>query len=1805
MAHRRRSHLAIGACLLAAFFWTQTTAAQTAPAVSGVTITSSPASGDTYELAEVVTVAVQFDSAIDVTGTPLLALTIGSAPWNSHRFSHDGDRLLLFRYAVLPSDNDADGISIAANALTLGGVNGATITARGSTTNASLGLGAHAISNAANHKVDGSRQMAPTVAGVAIKSRPASGDTYQLAERISVEVEFDRRVSLFGSPQLALSVGAATRHANISGWGLRWVRFTYVVQSSDADADGISIGAGALALNGGTISVWNGTMNASLALGTHVISHSAEHKVNGSLTTTPAISAVTLSTNPVRGDTYELNEWILVDLRFDREVDVTGTPQVALTVGSTTRQASYVQTTGPLAPLGTATTTPVSSRTLDGTLQFSYVVQAADRDADGIGIGANALALNGGAIRIRGGTTNASLALGSHAIDTAANHKVDGSNSTAPVVDLVQVVSRPVTGDTYEVGETITISVSFDRDVTVTGTPQLALAIGTATRQANETTIRPPYEGAPEELIPRSRRDRLRFSYTVQASDRDADGISIGPNALTLNGGTIKRRGRATDAELGLGRYAIADAASHKIDGSRQTAPVVSAMFISSLPVSGDTYELAEQINVYVGFNRQVAVTGAPQLALTIGSATRQARNTIVGPHGLHFSYTVQSSDRDANGISIGAKALTLNGGTIRHQGGITDAALDFGSHAIVNAANQKVDGSRQTAPAVRAVRFWTYPSDGTYELSELIRVDVEFDREVFVSGAPQLALTIGSATRQARWSPSGSPTSPRVDLGERTAVAPGRYASRGTHNLPFTYVVAASDFDADGISIAANALTLNGGTIRYRGGTTNAALDLGSHAVSNSSAHKVDGRFATEPVVQQFRLGNPANGDTYEFAESVTAYVTFDRAVEVTGTPRLALNMGSTTRHGRYFYRSSTGTDLGFQYVVGSSDADANGLSVEANALSLNGGSIRTEGGTSSASLSLGGGEVADSAVRKVNGRREAAPAVSAVAIVSDPPGGDYSAGAAAGDFQAVPRLGGGATPASSAGVGLRPSAVGRGLAGRPGLNADAQAPGRPRPPLPVRHAGDGEEIVVRVTFDRAVDVTGAPRLALTIGSTIRQASYFEHLEDGYVAHDPRAVYFRYAVQPSDRDTDGISVGPAALSLNGGTIALKERATNAALEIGAAAISDSWLHKVNAVGTSRTPTQVRAEATATGLEVTWAAALGATSYKVQWRSAGQAWSPSRQQETTQTQLAIEGLAPGAYEVRVVAVADGQDGRASGAAEGNVGGNSAPRLADELPDLELDVGETKTIDLASAFHDPNDDALRYSASSDSDTVLAQVVAGAARIRGVRPGEATVTVAATDPGGLAARATFKVAVGALLSLSGDAARPEGGAVVLTVALSRPLAEPLDVSWRVVADGDPSTADADAADYESAGETTIPAGRTAGAVEVTIVDDNDIESARERFVVELNEPQSPNAGLSRSTRAGVTIQEGVCDRTPAVRDQLARGWRGCHWPRPSDLARVPTLNLGAHGIDALRARDLLGLSGLRSLDLRGNDLAALPTGLFSETPRLRTLDLSANALKVLPDGLFAGLGHLREVSVEGNPGAPFGLAVQLARTDAEPWAPGPAMVAARPAVVAPFAMAAPLVVAPATSAEQMPLATVEIAAGETTGSAFAVAPAQGASLVLRTDPAPMPTARCGVRPCFRGFSTVPGPALTLFHRPPQPLAAPTPEPIQEGAALRLALDSLVAPGDAPDGMRWEVRSSDESVATARIVGPHLVVEPEHGGEGAATVTLTVTDSLGLAATMRFEVQVEFHWPSGPARGWRATLHSAAEAPAAKAP
>ena len=101
-------------------------------------------------------------------------------------------------------------------------------------------------------------------------------------------------------------------------------------------------------------------------------------------------------------------------ITLSEPVTVVGAPQLALAVGNGLRMAAF----------------DFVARSTDNAshLYFSYPIEAADVDADGIGIAAGAMRLNGGSIRDLAGNP-ANLDLGRHAIVGAPGHAVDGGGA--------------------------------------------------------------------------------------------------------------------------------------------------------------------------------------------------------------------------------------------------------------------------------------------------------------------------------------------------------------------------------------------------------------------------------------------------------------------------------------------------------------------------------------------------------------------------------------------------------------------------------------------------------------------------------------------------------------------------------------------------------------------------------------------------------------------------------------------------------------------------------------------------------------------------------------------------------------------------------------------------------------------------------------------------------------------------------------------------------------------------------------------------------------------------------------------------------------------------------------------------------------------------------------------------------------------------------------------------------------------------------------------------------------------------------
>jgi hypothetical protein len=130
-------------------------------------------------------------------------------------------------------------------------------------------------------------------------------------------------------------------------------------------------------------------------------------------------------------------------------------------------------------------------------------------------------------------------AANSSANSTTASATTGAASAGLPVVTGV---SSTAANGGFNAGATIPITVTFSRDVAVTGTPLLALN-----------------DGGVGTYVSGSASNILTFNYTVAAGQNKPDLDYIATGALLLNGGTIKAAtGSPDDAVLTLARPARA-----------------------------------------------------------------------------------------------------------------------------------------------------------------------------------------------------------------------------------------------------------------------------------------------------------------------------------------------------------------------------------------------------------------------------------------------------------------------------------------------------------------------------------------------------------------------------------------------------------------------------------------------------------------------------------------------------------------------------------------------------------------------------------------------------------------------------------------------------------------------------------------------------------------------------------------------------------------------------------------------------------------------------------------------------------------------------------------------------------------------------------------------------------------------------------------------------------------------------------------------------------------------------------------------
>jgi hypothetical protein len=537
--------------------------------------------------------------------------------------------------------------------------------------------------------------------------------------------------------------------------------------------------------------------------------------------TSPTVSIV--NSDEIFNSLYMEGNTIPIKVTFSEIVTVTGTPALTLNSGGT---ASYVSGSGSTI------------------LTFNYVVGSGE-SADPLNYSLTS-SLSGTIIDRAGNSANLTLATpGSSALFTKSLG-IDGIKPTVSIVDSDEIFNSE-----YMAGNTIPIKVTFSEAVNVTGTPTLTLN-----------------SGGTASYVSGSGSTILTLNYTVGAGE-DADPLDYSLTS-SLSGVINDIAGNSATLTLATPGSSALYAKNLDVDGILPYVLDVS----TSLP-SG-YYNDTDTISITVLFNETVNVAVAPTLTLNSGGSASYAGGT--GTSTLTFTYNIGATD---NASRLDYSNTSSLSGTINDLAGNTSLlTLPALTSTDLYSDNLIVDTAEPTVSTVS-----TALTGGYYNSLDSITITVGFSEAVNVTGTPTLALNSGGSASYT--------------------------GGTGTSTLTFNYNIGATD----------NASRLDYNNTSSLSGTINDLADntslLTLPGVTSTDLYSdnlvVD---TTAPTVST--VSTALSGGYYNSSDSITITVGFSEAVNVTGTPTLALNSGGSAS-----YTGGTGTStLTFNYNIGATDS-------------------------------------------------------------------------------------------------------------------------------------------------------------------------------------------------------------------------------------------------------------------------------------------------------------------------------------------------------------------------------------------------------------------------------------------------------------------------------------------------------------------------------------------------------------------------------------------------------------------------------------------------------------------------------------------------------------------------------------------------------------------------------------------------------------------------------------------------------------------------------------------------------------------
>ena len=390
------------------------------------------------------------------------------------------------------------------------------------------------------------------------------------------------------------------------------------------------------------------------------------------------------------------------------------------------------------------------------------------------------------------------------------------------------------------------------------------------------------------------------IEYTYQWVRVDADGTSNEADITDETDATYT----LTDDDLGKKvKIEVSFPDDFGSDEQRTSAPTdtVTAVAMTTPGVTVSTTALTVTEEDTTGDSYTVVLDSQPTANVTVTVAGHAGTDVTPSPTSLTFTTTTWGTAQTVT-VTAGDDADTANDAvTLTHSAASTDT--DYDGISIDGVAVTVNDND--TAPATGAPTI-----TGTAQVGQTLT-----------------AVTTGIMDADGLTSPTYTYQWIRVDGTDEADIASANSS---------TYILGDADL---------------GTTLKVR---VTFDDDLGHTETLTSAATATVGAVATGPptVTDVAVTSTPASGTTYYLAGEVIEFtVTFSAPVTVTATPKFAFRLGAATRQAAYA-RGSDSVALVFARTVQAGEVDRNGISWNALALALDGGTITQTGATTAARL-------------------------------------------------------------------------------------------------------------------------------------------------------------------------------------------------------------------------------------------------------------------------------------------------------------------------------------------------------------------------------------------------------------------------------------------------------------------------------------------------------------------------------------------------------------------------------------------------------------------------------------------------------------------------------------------------------------------------------------------------------------------------------------------------------------------------------------------------------------------------------------